>query len=142
MLVRTSTQYTSADPSQGVVGPVPHWIRSHVMAGAIGWNDEAQIEITTPVIDENGVENLQLRRETVPAARTVAVISIFDDAWRIQNFRASSGFVSSNGDVAPQFAFMMELCCKMVAAQLLGNELDETDLASTSASSSKRQKKR
>ncbi len=112
------TQYTSNESSKESIDAVPHWIRSHFVTGSISWNDEAQINKSFTVTGEDGSQNIQYVRETVPATRTVGVLSLFDENLCIQSFHGVKSLVNEDGELTSQFALAMEVFCKMVTANV------------------------
>lgn len=116
--IYTVTQYTSNESSKESIDAVPHWIRSHFVTGSISWNDEAQIKKSFTVTGEDGSQNIQFVRETVPATRTVGVLSLFDEGLCIQSFEGIKSVVNENGELTSQFALAMEMFCKMVTSNV------------------------
>lgn len=147
MVVATATQYTTTNESQGVVGPVPHFIKSHTISGMINWNDEAQLKVSKPIIGEDGKESILHTRESVPAARSVFILSLFDESFCVQSFKGFQSLISNNGELSPQSGFIMELLCKMVIDEIKeqrkkrieeGSFSEEESSSTSSANSLKR----
>lgn len=143
MIVKAATQYTVAGQLKDSTGAIPHWIKSHLISGMLCWNDEAQIEITSPVIDEKGITNLRLQRTTVPATRSVIIVSLTDDSFRLQGLKKVSDLISENGDMSIRLGVLIDLCFNLIAGEIKNNHKQkeiEANIDSLSSSISKKQK--
>lgn len=127
MAIATATQYATTDESQSGIGPVPHFIKSHMISGIVSWNDEAQIQVARSITDKNGKIIMEYTRKAVPAARTVYVSSIFDESFHVQSFKGLSSVVSDDGEVSQQCGTIIEFMHKMVSDEIKRLKLDEVE---------------